>query len=262
MPAGAAITTNEMGKYMRGVITTFNVSAQKVLPHNFTAQIGYVGNRQNDIVRNQNLNYSQIGGGNASLPFNQPGLAGGFRTTAQVNVVRPLGRVQYDSLQVSVNRRMNNGFAMTSAYTFAKATDWWAGGILIPEYWHLNKGTQGGNTPHKVDISAIYELPFGPGRKFANDGGVLSQDRCADWQINSYFTAFSGSPFSISASNASLGANSAQRADQVKEEVEILGGIGVDNPYFDPTAFRPVTEARFGTAGFNTLRGPATPTST
>ena len=70
------------------------MSAQKVLPHSLTAQIGYVGNRQNDMVRNQNLNYSQIGGGNASLPFNQPGLAGGFRTTAQVNTVRPLGRVQ------------------------------------------------------------------------------------------------------------------------------------------------------------------------
>ena len=76
------ITTNEVGQYTRGVISTFNVSVQKVLPHNFTAQVGYVGNRQNDMVRNQNLNYSQIGGGNASLPFNQPGLAGGFRTTA------------------------------------------------------------------------------------------------------------------------------------------------------------------------------------
>jgi hypothetical protein len=27
--------------------------------------------------------------------------------------------------------------------------------------------------------------------------------------------------------------------------------------WFDPTAFKPVTEARFGTAGFNTMRGPA-----
>jgi hypothetical protein len=256
VPAGAAITTNEMGRYERGVISTFNVSVQKVLPYNFTAQVGYVGNRQNDMVRNQNINYSQIGGGNASLPFNQPGLAGGFRTTAGINVVRPIGKVQYDSLQVSINRRMNNGFAMTSAYTFAKATDWWAGGILIPEYWHLNKGTQGGNTPHKVDISATYELPFGPGRTFFTDGSVVGRV-LSGWQINSYFTAFSGSPFSISAPNASLGANSGQRADQVKEKVEILGGIGVDNPYFDPTAFRPVSEARFGTAGFNTLRGPA-----
>ncbi len=92
VPAGAAITTNEVGRYTRGVISTFNVSVQKVLPHNFTAQVGYVGNRQNDMVRNQNLNYSPIGGGNASLPFNQPGLAGGFRTTAAMNVVRPLGK--------------------------------------------------------------------------------------------------------------------------------------------------------------------------
>jgi hypothetical protein len=255
VPAGAAITTNEMGRYERGVISTFNVSAQKVLPYNFTAQVGYVGNRQNNMVRNQNINYSQLGGGNASLPFNQPGLPGGFRTTAGINVVRPLGKVQYDSLQVSLNRRMANGFAMTSAYTFAKATDWWAGGILIPEYWHLNKGTQGGNTPHKVDISAMYELPFGEGRRFVTSG-VMSKV-LAGWQVNSYFTAFSGSPFSISAANASLGANSGQRADQVKDEVEILGGIGVDNPYFDPTAFRPVTDQRFGTAGFNTLRGPS-----
>jgi hypothetical protein len=34
---------------------------------------------------------------------------------------------------------------------------------------------------------------------------------------------------------------------------EILGGLA---PYFDVTAFRPVTEVRFGTGGFNRLRGP------
>jgi hypothetical protein len=255
VPAGVAITTNEMGRYERGVINTFNVSAQKVLPYNITAQIAYVGNRQEGLVRNVNLNYNQIGTGNAGLPFNQPGLAGGFRTTQAVNVVRPLGKVRYDSMQVSVNRRMADGLAITSAYTFAKATDWWAGNILIPEYWHLNKGTQSGNTPHKIDLSATYELPFGVGKRFANNEGLVAK-LAGGWQVNGYFTAFSGTPFSISANNASLGANSGQRADQVKPEVEILGGIGATNPYFDVTAFRPVTEPRFGSAGFNTLRGP------
>ena len=38
--------------------------------------------------------------------------------------------------------------------------------------------------------------------------------------------------------------------------MKILGGIGRDNAYFDPLAFKPVTEARFGTAPFNVLRGP------
>ena len=255
VPAGVNITTNEIGDYTRGVISTFNVSVQKVLPHNLTAQIGYVGNRQNDMMRSQNLNYNQIGTGNTGLPFNQPGLAGGFRTTAQVNTVRPLGRVQYDSMQMSVNRRMTGGLALTAQYTFAKGTDWWAGGILIPEYWHLNKGTQGVNTPHKADISATYELPFGEGRRYANSGGVTSAI-LGGWQVNGYYTAFSGTPFTITGSNASLNANSPQIADQVKDEVDIPFGIGPNATYFDPTAFRPVTEPRFGTAGFNTMRGP------
>src|SRR4029450_7050127 len=33
-------------------------------------------------------------------------------------------------------------------------------------------------------------------------------------------------------------------------------GFSRGGAYFDPTAFRPVTEVRFGSAGYNTLRGP------
>lgn len=36
----------------------------------------------------------------------------------------------------------------------------------------------------------------------------------------------------------------------------ILGGIGGGNAYFDPMAFKPVTEARFGTAPWGAVRGP------
>ena len=45
-------------------------------------------------------------------------------------------------------------------------------------------------------------------------------------------------------------------ADQVKDDVEILGGVGRGNSYFDPFAFALVSEARLGNAGFNSLRGP------
>jgi hypothetical protein len=255
VPAGVAVTTNELGRYTRGVITTFNATVQKVLPYAFTVQIGYVGNRQRDMARSQNINFSKIGGGNASLPFNQPGLAGGFQTTAGVSVVKPLGKVNYDSLQASVTRRLANGFSMTGAYTYARGIDWWAGGILIPEYWGLNKGTQGGNTPHKLDVSAMYELPFGAGKTFLNSGGIAAAI-VGGWQVNAYVTAISGTPFTVSAPVGALNNNGPQVADRVKDTVEILGGIGVDKAWFDPTAFKPVTEARYGTAGFNTMRGP------
>ncbi|MCM3878520.1 MAG: hypothetical protein ND807_00280, partial [Vicinamibacterales bacterium] len=116
-------------------------------------------------------------------------------------------------------------------------------------------GTQGGNTPHKLDVSMMYELPFGEGKPFLNEGGIAAAI-AGGWQVNSYYSAYSGSPFTVTASAASLNANSPQIADQVKDSVEILGGIGTTSAWFDATAFKPVTEARFGTAGFNTMRGP------
>src|SRR5262249_54216836 len=76
------------------------------------------------------------------------------------------------------------------------------------------------------------------------------------WQVNAFFTASSGKPFGVGASSASLNApGSSQRADQVKDAVAIYG-FQPGASYFDVTAFKPVTEARFGTAPVNSLRGP------
>ena len=131
---------------IRGTITSWNVTAQKLFPHSLSVTVGYVANRQNDQTRQVNLNYGQIGGGAASQPFNQPNLTNGLRTTAAMNVFRPWGKITYDSFQLSVTRRMIAGFQFTSAYTYARAIDWWAGNIAIPEYYDLNKAMQGGGS--------------------------------------------------------------------------------------------------------------------
>jgi hypothetical protein len=77
------------------------------------------------------------------------------------------------------------------------------------------------------------------------------------WQLNGIFSAYSGTPFTVTAASASLNApGNTQTADQIKPEVAILGGTGPGQAYFDPLAFAPVTQARFGTSGLNILRGP------
>ena len=76
LPAGAGVTTLE-GEFIRGTITSWNVSAQKLFPHSLSVTVGYVANRQNDQTRQVNLNYGQIGGGAASQPYNQPNLTNG-----------------------------------------------------------------------------------------------------------------------------------------------------------------------------------------
>ncbi len=265
LPAGAGVTTLE-GDFIRGTITSWNVTAQKLFPHSLSVTVGYVANRQNNQTRQVNLNYGQIGGGAASQPFNQPNLTNGLRTTAAMNVFRPEGKITYDSFQLSVTRRMTNGFQFTSAYTYAHAIDWWAGNIAIPEFFDLNKATQGGgsfqaarggtSTPHKVDASVIYQLPFGPGHAHLNSGGALAMI-ARDWQVSSTFSAYDGTPFTVTSSTTSLNApGNPQLADQVKDKVDIYGDVGPTTPYFDVLAFKSVTDARFGNAAFNSLRGP------
>src|SRR5881227_2240643 len=61
----------------------------------------------------------------------------------------------------------------------------------------------------------------------------------------------------VSASGTSLALpGSSQVADQVKPSVQIVGVAGPRQSYFDPFAFKPVTEARFGNSSLNLLRGP------
>ncbi|HZR30214.1 MAG TPA: hypothetical protein VFA71_15660, partial [Terriglobales bacterium] len=76
------------------------------------------------------------------------------------------------------------------------------------------------------------------------------------WQVNALFSAYSGTPFNVTASGTSLNApGNTQLADKVKPNVGILGGVG-PKPYFDPFAFAPVNQARFGNSGFESVRGP------
>jgi len=58
-------------------------------------------------------------------------------------------------------------------------------------------------------------------------------------------SAYSGTPFTVTASSASLNApGNTQTADQVLSAVAIPAGVGTNATYFDPTAFAPVTTAR------------------
>ena len=101
----------------------------------------------------------------------------------------------------------------------------------------------------------MYELPFGKEKKWATSG--TSSAILGGWQINGVFAAYSGRPFTLEASDASLNMpGNLQTPDQIKDNVEILGNVGDDGTYFDTSAFARVTDVRFGNVGRNTMRGP------
>jgi len=118
-----------------------------------------------------------------------------------------------------------------------------------------NEAVSGFDVPNNFQIGGVYELPFGKNKPYLQNG--LASHIVGGWSLNGTAAAYSGLPFTVTASSASLNApNNTQTANQVLPTVALLGGIGSGHPYYDPAAFAPVTTATFGSSGRNILRAP------
>ena len=256
----ANIAVNSLGeRFRRGYIQSWNLTLERQLGQTWTVGAAYVATRSVRQLGFLDLNAGRVGGGTASRPF-----VARFGRTAETQIVTPLGTGKYDALQVQAQHRMAKGFQFRTAFTYSKALGI-AGAdnsdnnprIQDPDYYSLNRAVTGYHRPYNLQVAGIYRLPFGSRQQWLNRAGLASR-LAGGWQVSALFSAYSGTPFSVSASGTSLNApGSTQRADQVKPEVKTLHGAGRGEPWFDPFAFAPVIgEARFGTAGFNTLHGP------
>jgi hypothetical protein len=260
-----AIPTNVSARALdpspkRGHVKSFNITMQRELGWGFAGQIAYVGTRQRDINQILDQNAGQVpGAGNAGRPYFVK-----FGRTVETARLTNVGWNNYDSLQTSLQRRLSKGVSMNVAYTYSKAfgicCDTLSDNppiIQAIDYLDLAESRLSFDRPHNFVTSVVAELPFGPDKPFLNKADGIVSALVRGWQVNGLLSAYSGAPFSIGADGASLNmTGSTQQADQVVSEVKILGNIGPGQSYFDPLAFKSVTEARFGNAGYNSLRGP------
>ena len=259
LPPETQTMTQGEGLFHRGYIQSWNFTVERKLPGDFVASAAYVGTRtvRDLIFRDLNAGYPGLGlAGRALYPQ--------FRLTAAIRLLEPGYDANYHSLQLTVNRQFSRGLFVKGAYTFGKAINFadaataGAGSLSFhtPDQARRNRAPANFDRTHILQLSAVYELPFGPGKRWASRNGALSAV-VRDWQINTLFASYTGAPFSVTASGASLNApGNTQTGDQVKPDVIKSGGIGIASPWFDPVAFQSVTEARYGTTGRNILRGP------
>jgi hypothetical protein len=123
-----------------------------------------------------------------------------------------------------------------------------------------NRAVAGYNRPHMLQLATVYELPWG------QDGDGFGDKLIRNWQVNGIFSVNSHTPFSVTGGNGAINCRECLGTpDQVKEEVTKLGGVGRDDPYYDPTAYEQVARVPgedctyidcYGTSGRNVLYGP------
>jgi hypothetical protein len=238
-------TSLDSDNTVRGYIQSWNLVLEKRVGTWITSA-GYVATRSVNPAVNLQQNWSPIGTGSAGQILNQR-----FGRTASTNLRGSRGTDKYDSLQVRAEHRFAGGYHVAASYTFAKGMGN-GGQVAIPYLYGLNYGALSSDVRHSAHVTVVAEAPFGRGRRWAQSG--LASHILGGWQVNGVFSAYTGTPFTVTATAASLNAQfSGQFADCLSKP-QNLGDI---SQWYDKTAFAPVREARFGTCGTNNLYGPA-----
>jgi hypothetical protein len=252
----STVTTDTIeSDFNRGYVQSFNFTLQHSIGRGFTAQIGYVGSRTIRLMNKVDINAAAPGRGASGRPY---AATYGRRVATTVNA--PGFTSNYNGMQARIERRFAGGFSTNVAYTWSKALGYGANNdssltFNWPEIRRRNRTVLGFDRTHNLRITSLFELPFGRRKRLLNSGWMARV--AGGWQMNGIFSAYTGTPFSVSSSATSLNApGNSQTADQVKAEVEYPKQVGPNLSWFDPLAFRAVNEVRFGNTGLAILRGP------
>jgi hypothetical protein len=195
---------------------------------------------------------------------------------ARVRTIETSGGISnYHSFAVMIERRFQNGFGWTFAYTLSKWIDDYgsgggvinvgAGGSWQNRYNRASERSLSGNhVPHRVVFAPIVELPVGKGKRWLNQGGVVNAI-LGGWQISTIGTLQSGSPVGTVVQNGArdLLGDAAQgallRPDLVKTDLNspnqgqpAVGVRGIQ--WIEETAFAYPARYTYGTAA-RTLPG-------
>ncbi len=122
----------------------------------------------------------------------------------QAAVARNDGWQNYNALQLELRRQYRNGFMGQVNYTYAKTRANSTGGASqnrFEPYLDINRpqldaGRSAYNITHLMNANAIFDFPFGEGRKWLNRGGLLNAI-VGGWQLSGIAHIQSGSPVGI-----------------------------------------------------------------
>ena len=210
--------------------------------------------------------------------------------SANVNYEQSIGYSHYNALETSVHHRAANGLFLLASYTWSKSIDVSSGyfgvengpggGAVVQNYYDLNsnKGVSAFDITHFLSFAAVYEPPFGRGKRWLQGGPAAWI--LGNWQANPIFQARSGQPYTLNVSGdiadisgsggiSSSAASGYGRPNIVGDPfkpgpvsanpscpVTPPSAIHTSSNWFNPCAFT-VPQNAFGNLGRTTYRGPA-----
>lgn len=269
------ITLNSTGNPFKVPRTTqYSLALQREVFRNAVLEVAYVGTQGRNLLHQVNINQPVPGvlanltaalrangtlgpTGRASINAARP-----FLGYAAINDRRTEASSDYNSMQVTFNKRMSQGLSYGAVYTWSKnMTNASTDRSDVPQdvlKLNLEKAPSQFDRTHIFSAHVVYELPFfrhATGLKRTIFGGI---------QITGVYTAQSGTPLTITQTITAstpgsslfsfadpLGTGSTLRPNLIGDP----HGTGSLTKWFNTDAFAPAFFS-YGSAGRGIVRGP------
>lgn len=180
----------------------WNFNVERSLSENTLLTLAYIGNvsRHMSARADGNQPYA-LSSGNTSgiLDVKPQPLAG--PVDLQQNAIN----ADYNALAATLQRRYASGLQFLMSYTWSKAMDIADGDNTNIENIYnprLTYSLAAFDRTNNVELSGVYDLPFGAGQRFLNGSGLLNRE-IGGWQISFLQQLASGQPVSITSNNVS-----------------------------------------------------------
>jgi len=237
----------------RGYIQSYNFTIERDL-FGFVTSVGYVGTRGTRMPGTVNLNGYGPGGTVANRPFNSL-----YGRTTDVLLSDFMLSNSYHSLQARVDKRFKKlGGRLTVAYTLSRSTDY-TSAFSVRNFLDINsnRAPSDFDRKHNLVISHVIR-PFGKGGRLFDENGLRWRGLLGGFTLSGIFAARTGTPIDILGSNAAGTVTSGTNFNRPNQTgpVQILGGLGPGQLYFDTSVFTNPAPGTFGNVGRNSLRGP------
>jgi hypothetical protein len=168
------------------------------------------------------------------------------------------GSSNFNSLQVTLDKRFSRGVTFQANYTWAKSIDFGSGGgtqwpSFTPFYHAYDRGLSDFHHEHRFVTSGLWELPRLAGMS-APVKWILG-----GWQMSGAMTLQSGAPFSVNTGRENSLVGYGNRADLVGDPSRSARADPNRDPvweWFNTRAFAHNGPGTYGTSGRNIVFGP------
>ncbi|MEX2264932.1 MAG: carboxypeptidase-like regulatory domain-containing protein [Bryobacteraceae bacterium] len=235
------------------------LNVQRELMTDTVIEIGYLGSVSRKLEQYRSFNYAEpapTGSIASRVPYPEFG---------RVFLVDPVGLGNYNSFAAKFQRRFSGGLTYLASYTWSKSIDTLsairqhAGDALFAQdefCIQCDRALSSYDARQRLVTSALYELPFGKGKRFASGSRVVNA-MLGGWQVGSIVTLQSGFPLNVFAGRDQCNCgHQSDRVDATGQATDLQRGSQDPERFFNTSAYALQPFGSFGSTGRNTVMGP------